>query len=184
MREHHSLIRGLTGLVAAALLLCLIALPLAVTAFQEEPPGPAVPYDPGQPASGTDALPDDGASPSDAGPNNQASPTDITRPTPTPDPGGPAVVLSRDGSYARFVGDISGLYIRIALVLDLNGVSGLYVTQGSLDADGVAVIPSFTMAGFTVRGVSVALTRSLEDLSSGTPTPVASDFILFFDKLL
>ena len=179
MREHHSVIRGLTGLVAAALLLCLVALPLAVTAFLEEPPGPAVPFGPVQPASGSDAFPDGGASPSDAVPGEEASPSDIVISTPEPVPEGPAVVLSRDGATARFVGDITGLYIRIALVLDMDGVSGLYVMQGALDENGLTAIPSFALPGFTVRGVSVALTRSLEDLSSGTPTPVASDFVTF-----
>ena len=178
MREHHSVIRWLTGLVAAALL-CLIALPPAVTAFLEEPPGPAVPLGPAQPASASDALPDGGASPSDAVPGEEASPSDIVISTPEPAPEGPAVVLSRDGTSARFVGDITGLYIRIALVLDMDGVSGLYVMQGALNENGLAVIPAFALPGFTVRGVSVVLTRSLEDLSSGTPTPVASDFVTF-----
>ena len=85
----------------------------------------------------------------------------------------PTVTLSDDGRTA-WAENYDGLYARVALVLDNNGVSGLYVTQASINTDGAVVIPAFMVPGLTVRGVNVALVPTLEDIQSPMPNAVAT----------
>lgn len=89
----------------------------------------------------------------------------------------PTVKLAADGATAKLEGDYTGLYVRVALVLQLNdGKSGLYVTQGAINKDGTVVMPAFYVPGLTVRGVNVALVRSLDEIPSSTPRVISSDF--------
>ena len=89
----------------------------------------------------------------------------------------PTVKLAADGATAKLEGDYAGLYVRLALVLQLNdGKSGLYVTQGAINKDGTVVMPAFYVPGLTVRGVNVALVRSLDEIPSSTPRVISSDF--------
>ena len=54
-------------------------------------------------------------------------------------------------------------------MIDMDGVSGLYVTQGVINNDGTIIIPVFRVPGLTVTGVNVALVSSLADITSPTP---------------
>ena len=90
----------------------------------------------------------------------------------------PALSIDEDGKLARAGGDVSALYARVALVLDMNGVSGLLVQQATINPDGTIVIPQFLMNGVTVTAVSVALVTSIEDVSSPTPAVAAAASLL------
>ena len=81
----------------------------------------------------------------------------------------PTVALSEDAKTATVTGDFSGLYARVALALDHNGESGLYVTQCAVNADGTILIPKFVVPGLTVKGVNVSLVPTLADIRSFTP---------------
>ena len=72
----------------------------------------------------------------------------------------------------------SGLYARVALVLDNGGVSGLYVTQASIGSDGSIAIPSMMLPGLSVKGINIALVPTLGDIASPQPNVKASDFIM------
>ena len=87
-----------------------------------------------------------------------------------------SVTITADGKSANVMGDRTGLFARVALVLDNNGVSGLYVTQATINSDGTIVIPTFMVPGLTVTGINVALVPSLDDIISSTPTVQAMDF--------
>lgn len=50
--------------------------------------------------------------------------------------------------------------------------------QGVINADGQIVILRFVVPGLTVKGVSVALVRTFEDITTPEPDVVASDFIM------
>ena len=86
----------------------------------------------------------------------------------------PAVTLSSDAATAQ-AENFAGLYARVAIVIDINGVSGLFVVQPTINADGTIVIPSITMPGLTVKGVSVALVPTLADIQKSMPEVKASD---------
>ena len=107
---------------------------------------------------------------------------DAPLPAPTPVPVTPtpvplSVAISADASRAHITGDFSGLYARAALVLTTGGKSGLYVTQATVHPDGTVDIPQLVVPGMRVTGISVALVRTLEDITSPTPRVVAVDFI-------
>lgn len=87
-----------------------------------------------------------------------------------------SVALTKDGSVAVVTGPYEDLYVRIALVIDMDGVSGLYVTQGVLNDGGVIVVPEFAVPGLTVTGVNVALVPDAGDISTPEPMVMASDF--------
>ena len=86
----------------------------------------------------------------------------------------PEVTISADGAAAQVSGDYAGLYARVALILDNGGVSGLYVTQAMINADGAIDVPAFMVPGLTVQGVNIALVPTLADIQSSTPTVVTS----------
>ena len=86
----------------------------------------------------------------------------------------PTVKLSDDGTSAQAT-NYTGLYARVALVIDINDVSGLLVVQPTINDGGLIVIPSITMPGLTVKGVSVALVPTLEDIQKSMPDVKASD---------
>ena len=94
-----------------------------------------------------------------------------------------SVKLSADGTSAAVENYRNGLYARIALVLDYNGESGLFVTQGAIRADGVIAIPAFSVPGLTVKGVHVAIVDDLAHLTAASFTPVdnAADSLFFPD---
>ena len=89
------------------------------------------------------------------------------------------VRITADGRTAQVTGSTAGIYARVALVLSINGESGLYVTQAPINENGVIVIPAFTVPGMTVTGVNVSLVKTLKDITSPSPDVVSSDFILF-----
>lgn len=82
------------------------------------------------------------------------------------------LTFSEDGASARLTGSADGLYARAALALDINGESGLYITQVPIGSNGVIVIPELLVPGVTVTGVSIALVSSLADITSPAPEPV------------
>ena len=86
------------------------------------------------------------------------------------------VRLSEDLRTAAVSGYGQGLYARAALVLDYDGVSGLYTSQADISPAGLILIPQPELPGLSVTGVSVALVRTPEDISSVTPRVAASDF--------
>ena len=111
------------------------------------------------------------------------SPTPTPEPTATPEPTSiplpdAAVTISADGKTAKAVGDFGRLYARVALILDNNGQSGLYITQVTINTNGTIVIPAFMVPGLTVKGVNIALVPTLDDISSATPTVVTSASIM------
>ena len=67
----------------------------------------------------------------------------------------------------------------MALVLDNNGESGLYVTQCWINTDGTIVIPAFDVPGLTVTGVSIALVKTIADIISPMPDVVAMGYKYF-----
>ena len=87
----------------------------------------------------------------------------------------PTLTIS-DNCKTAVAGGFDGLYARVALVLDNGGVSGLFITQAPINDDGTIVIPAFQVPGMIVTGISVALVPSLDEISSPTPTVLASDF--------
>ena len=92
----------------------------------------------------------------------------------------PAVTISDDGETAVVTGDFTDLYVRVALVLENNGVSGLYVTQASIvtgtDDIGSITVPPLLIPGIKVTAVNIALVPSLNDITSATPSVVAAGF--------
>lgn len=102
------------------------------------------------------------------------APTSTPAPTPTPSP---AVTVAADGRSAMVTGGREGLFVRAALVLDMGGQSGLYVTQCEIGEDGCVPLPAFNLPGVTVTGVGVALVPSLEDITAPTPRSAASDYV-------
>ena len=92
--------------------------------------------------------------------------------------GGPVFcALSPDGTDAVVIGDPVGLYARAALVVDSGGQTGLYVAQASIGPDSRIELPTLAVPGLTVRAVSVALVRTLGDISSPTPTAAAASYM-------
>ena len=87
----------------------------------------------------------------------------------------PEISIAEDGKSAVVRGDVEGLYVRIALILDSNGQSGLYVTQGEIK-DGTIAVPPLAIPGLTVKGLNITLVRSIEDITSRTPDAVAVAF--------
>ena len=108
-------------------------------------------------------------------------PVDPTEPPvdPTEPPVQPvSVKIAEDGKTAQVTGDFEGLYARIALVLDMDGVSGLIVQQGVINPTGEIVIPAFDLKGLEVTGISVAITGDQETLLTPMPQDViAHDFL-------
>ena len=96
------------------------------------------------------------------------------------EPSGPelTVTLSEDAKDAQCYGYYDGLYVRVALVIDNCGESGLYVTPGVIN-DGRIVIPQFDVPGLTVTGVCVALVASQGDITSPSPVVLAEDHLYF-----
>ena len=85
----------------------------------------------------------------------------------------PTVAIAEDGRSAQVGGDSEGLYVRIALVIEFRGESGLYITQGAIADDGVIELPKFQVPGLTVTGVDVALVLNIDDIMSPIPIAVA-----------
>ena len=112
-----------------------------------------------------------------------SSPTDLDPPIPTAAPtAAPTaepeadIVFLADGMTAVVTGEYAGLYVRVALIVDTRGQSGLYVTQVEIKGDGTVVIPTLPLPGMNVRGVNIALVRTPEDIQKSTLDPVASVF--------
>lgn len=101
----------------------------------------------------------------------------ITVNTGEPEPADVTVKLNGTQT-ATVTGDFTGLYVRVALVLDTGGQSALLVTQTPINPDGTIVIPAFTVPGLTVTGVSVALVESIDEITSPMPDVIASDFAM------
>ena len=96
------------------------------------------------------------------------------------DPGTEAkITLSPDGKSASVTGGHTGLYARVALILDNNGVTGLYVTQAAIGADGTVTVPSMMVPGLKVKGVNIALVPTLADIQSPTPKVISSAFMMY-----
>ena len=89
------------------------------------------------------------------------------------------VTLSPNYRTARITGGYTGLYARVALILESAAGSGLYVTQARIGEDGTIPIPSLSIPGLTVQGVNVALVESLDEIPSPSPATVCSCFALF-----
>ena len=87
------------------------------------------------------------------------------------------VKLSADGTTAQITGDFAGLFARAALLLDMDGTSGLLVAQATVNDNGVILLPQFAVPGMTVTGVSIALVPSAADAASPAPRVIASDFL-------
>ena len=81
-------------------------------------------------------------------------------------------IPDRNGAIIR--GDTTGLYVRLALVLESSAGSGLYVVQADIAPDGTVAIPAFAIPGLTVKGINVTLVSSLSDITSRTPNAVAT----------
>ena len=89
-----------------------------------------------------------------------------------------SVKIAEDGKTAQVTGDFEGLYARVALTLDMDGVSGLIVQQGVINPTGEIVIPAFDLKGLEVTGISVAITGDQETLLTPMPQDViAHDFL-------
>ena len=111
----------------------------------------------------------------------------ITQPTAMaivwkPDPDTPTVAFTGSGNSsgpmtAQLSGTTEGIYVRVALVMENNGQTGLYVTQVDISQGGSIQIPTFSVPGLTVKAVNIALVGSLEDIQSRTPAAIASDFL-------
>ena len=86
----------------------------------------------------------------------------------------PTLTFAADGKSAKASGDFSGLFARVAIILDNGGVSGLYVTQATINADGTILIPEFMVPGLKVKGVNVSLVPTLADIQSSTPNVKAT----------
>ena len=106
-----------------------------------------------------------------------ATPEPTAEPTAAPEP--LKLAVDEEGKTAQVTGDFSGLYARVALILDNNGVSGLYVTQAPINSDGTIVIPEFMVPGLTVKGVNVALVPTLDDIQSAMPNTVVFAMHMF-----
>ena len=98
-------------------------------------------------------------------------------------PEAPRVAIADDAKTVQVTGSFDGLYARVALILDNNGRSGLYVTQATINSDGSIVIPTLMIPGLKVKGVNIALVPTLTDIQSAAPTVKATDFILFLDRI-
>ena len=90
-----------------------------------------------------------------------------------------SITFSEDHSRASITGNVSGLYARVALTLDNGGQSGLYITQAAISSSGTVAIPSFSVPGLEVKGVSLALVRTLADISTPTPSVAAAGSVFF-----
>ena len=93
--------------------------------------------------------------------------------TPAPDP----ITFAPDGTTAAVSSAYRQYYARVALVLNNNGVSGLYITQAGIEDDGTVLIPSLGMPGMTVTAVNIALVPTLQDIQKTTPDVKASAFM-------
>lgn len=91
----------------------------------------------------------------------------------------PTVSIASDAKTAKVAGDFANIYARIAFVLDSNGESGLYVTQGWINDDGTIIIPTFDVPGLTVKGVNVTLVGTISDISASTPKVLDMDYKFF-----
>ena len=85
-----------------------------------------------------------------------------------------SVSFAPDGQSATVSGDYTGLYARVALILDNGGVTGLYVTQAMINTDGTVLVPAFMVPGLTVTGVNIALVPTLADIQNPVPQVIAS----------
>ena len=109
-------------------------------------------------------------------PANATEVTALFEPDGTVEPEVIEVKLSADGKTAQASGNLEDVYARVAIVLDNNGQSGLYVTQAAINTEGTIVIPAFMVPGLTVKAVNIALVPSLADITSSTPKVLSSDF--------
>ena len=86
----------------------------------------------------------------------------------------PVLEISGDAKNAQVTGDFTGLYARVALVIDNSGRTGLYVTQAPINDNGAIVVPEFMVPGLTVKGVNVTLVPTLDDIQSPTPNVITT----------
>ena len=157
-----------------ALLVCVCLMTLAVTAIDGDASEAA------ESASQTDADISPTPIPTDTSSDTDADPTPSPVPTAAPTPAGEvSISFSPDGRTAVVAGDWTGLYARVALILDNSGVTGLYVTQCVINDSGTIIIPTFMIPGLTVKGVNVALVTTLEEIPSPAPRPVAIGTVFF-----
>lgn len=159
-----------------ALLLCASLLFAVALAAAEAEPGEEEIVLPALPA-------EDIGSATDSGTDTEPTPAPTAEPASEPD--SPTdlttlkIVISEDGGVARVMGDFTGLYARVALIIDNNGQTGLYVTQVPVNDEGSIVVPTFMVPGLAVLGVNIALVGSLEDISSPMPKVIASGFMYY-----
>ena len=111
-------------------------------------------------------------------------PTDEPSGEPSDDPnaGAAQVTISDDGKNAYVTGDYGMFLARVALILDMDGESGLYVTQcviNETEDGGLIVIPEFILDGLDVIGVNVALVKTVDDVVSPTPDWLSFDVLMF-----
>lgn len=89
----------------------------------------------------------------------------------------PGIRIADDGMTAVVSGDAEGLFVRVSLVLDRNGESGLYTSQSEIGEGGVIVLPALHVPGLIVTGINAALVPTLGDIQSPTPKVIASDAV-------
>ena len=81
-----------------------------------------------------------------------------------------------DNLNALVTGNCEGLYARVALVVENQGTSGLYVAQAPISADGKITLPVLPIPGIKVTAVNISLVRTLRDISNPVPDVVAMGF--------
>ena len=91
-------------------------------------------------------------------------------------PSAPIIVIADDNSIATVIGHYDDLYARVALLMDFGGLTGLYVTQVPIAANGLVEIPTVVLPGIEVLAVSIVLVSRLEDISTPTPEAITSIF--------
>ena len=90
------------------------------------------------------------------------------------------VTIAPDGSSAKVENLRDGQYVRVALLLDKSGETGLYVTQCGVAEDGSVILPAFNVPGLTVKGICVAVVDKLEDICAPAFTPVDNSVDMIF----
>ena len=98
-----------------------------------------------------------------------------------PEAGSEPGVIMNEFFELFWVVNWKGLYVRVAETVEINGQTGLYVSQGIVEENGSVMIPLKDEPGVKITGISVALVPTIEDISSPTPNVVDAKAMLFED---
>ena len=92
-------------------------------------------------------------------------------------PSAVTITIAEDGSTAHIEGYTGEKCARVAMIMDFNGETGLYLTTCRIDDNDTVTIPRFDVDGIDVVSISVAVAENTETLMMPNPDVIAAAHI-------